>query len=172
MTLDETVAAGMEAVLPYESWERIPGESGQAFAAFCVFRDFGLDRNIRRAMTAGGISGRRYDVWRNWSTRFQWARRAAAYDGYLDRLKRAEREKTIAAREEAYRAATEKMLAVVTKRLDLMDPAELAQGNVVEWLKSSIGLEREVLGTQAPGSEGERQPKQLEIKFTRDFEGL
>ncbi|MBV5330350.1 MAG: hypothetical protein JZU65_22420 [Chlorobium sp.] len=172
MTLDETVAAGMEAVLPYESWERIPGESGQAFAAFCVFRDFGLDRNIRRAMTAAGISERRYDVWRNWSTRFQWSRRAGAYDGYLDRLKRAEREKSIAAREEAYRAATEKMLAVVTKRLDLMDPAELAQGNVVEWLKGSVDLEREVLGVR--GAEGERsgQPKQLEIKFTRDFDGL
>jgi len=34
--------------LPYESWERLPGETGAAFAAFCAYRDYGLERNIRK----------------------------------------------------------------------------------------------------------------------------
>ena len=38
------------STLPYESWERLPGESGAAFAAFCAFRDLGLERNIRKAV--------------------------------------------------------------------------------------------------------------------------
>jgi len=37
-------------VMPFESWERLRGESSLAFAAFCVFRDFGPERNIRKAV--------------------------------------------------------------------------------------------------------------------------
>jgi hypothetical protein len=33
-----------------ESWERLPGESGLAYSAFCAFRDLGLERNIRKAV--------------------------------------------------------------------------------------------------------------------------
>jgi hypothetical protein len=36
-------------MLPFESWERLAGESGAAFAAFCAYRDLGLERNIRKA---------------------------------------------------------------------------------------------------------------------------
>ena len=36
--------------LPFESWERLPAESGAAFSAFCAFRDLGLERNIRKAV--------------------------------------------------------------------------------------------------------------------------
>jgi hypothetical protein len=40
------------AMLPYESWERIKGESGAAYAAFCAYRDYGPERNIRKAVEA------------------------------------------------------------------------------------------------------------------------
>ena len=172
MNMEETVDAAIREVMPFESWERIPGETAQAYQAFCVFRDYGVGRNIRRSMESAEVPSRRYNVWRNWSTRFQWAKRAADYDLHLDRLRRAERAKSIEAREAAYRAATEKMLAVVSKRLDLMDPAELAQSNILDWMKGSINLEREVLGLATEDEEEARGPKQLEIRFTRDFEGI
>jgi hypothetical protein len=174
---DEVIDAARAEVLPFESWERLPAESGAAYGAFCVFRDFGADRNIKRALATLGWEERKqrraYNVWRNWSTLFQWSRRAGEYDLYLDRLKRAERAKSIEAREGAYRAVTEKMLAVVEKRLDLMKPEELTQGNIVEWMRSAIDVEREVLGAaDAEGGEPRGNPKQLEIRFTTDFEGL
>lgn len=174
---DEVIDAARAEVLPFESWERLPAESNSAFAAFCVFRDFGADRNIKRALATLGYDERKqrrtYNVWRNWSTLFQWSRRAGDYDLYLDRLKRAERAKSIEAREGAYRSVTEKMLSVVEKRLDLMKPEELTQGNIVEWMRSAIDVEREVLGVAgAEGTDDREHSKQLEIRFTTDFEGL
>jgi len=176
---DEVIEAARAGVLPFESWERLIGESPAAFAAFCVFRDFGGERNIKRALASLGgdaaLEGRRYNVWRNWSMAFRWAKRAADYDLHLDRVRRGERVKSIEARELAFRAATERMLCVVQRRLDLMQPEELSQGNVVEWMKSAIDVERMVLGVAAgsgvPGAEGDGR-KQLEIRFTTDFEGV
>ena len=39
---EKIVEEAKASLLPYESWERLPGESGAAFAVFCVFRDYGL----------------------------------------------------------------------------------------------------------------------------------
>jgi hypothetical protein len=168
----EAVRAGM---LPFESWEKLQGESAAAFAAFCVFRDFGSDRNIKRAVAAAEADGTRqakkYRVWRNWSTQFQWVKRAADYDGYIDKLKQTERRKTIEQREEAYREVTGKMLRVVNKKLDLMDAGELTQTNVAEWTKTAIDTEREVFGIAA-AKNGTDDDKQLTLNFSGEFEGM
>jgi hypothetical protein len=47
---DKTIEEATAAILPFESWERLTGESGTAYAAFCAFRDYGPERNIRRAV--------------------------------------------------------------------------------------------------------------------------
>jgi hypothetical protein len=36
--------------MPFESWERLKGESALAFSAFCAFRDLGAERNIWKTM--------------------------------------------------------------------------------------------------------------------------
>ena len=85
--IDEAKAETM----PFDSWERLPGEKSEAFAAFCVFRDFGLERNIRKAVESVEkdelIQGRRYRVWRNWASKFRWQERAADFDRYNEKLK-------------------------------------------------------------------------------------
>jgi hypothetical protein len=185
-----------KGVLPFESWERLAGESGTAYAAFCVYRDYGPERNIRRAVEGrfgkaalpagfsveaeGPISNletlitRKYGMWRGWATQFRWRERAADYDQYLERLKQTEKRKTIEAQEEVYRLATRKMLEVVTKKLEVMAPGELTQGAVVEWLTTAINTEREIAGiTTAPKGERDNPGgKQLEIQFSPEFEGL
>jgi hypothetical protein len=161
-------------LLPFESWEKLDGEGAAAYAAFCLFRDFGADRNIKKALAANegdaARRGKRYRLWLAWSTRFQWFKRAADYDVYLDKLKQAERRRTIERREEAYREVTEKMLNLVNRKLDLMNPAELAQGNVKEWMTAAVNTERDVLGIAAEKSGTES--RQLEINFTGDFEDI
>jgi hypothetical protein len=110
-------------------------------------------------------------MWRAWSTQFRWRERAADYDQYLDRLKQTEKRKTIEAQGEKHRAVTGKMLAVVEKKLDLMNPADLTQGTVTEWVETAIRAEREAAGLAAPNN-GKAEPKQGEINFTPEFNGL
>jgi hypothetical protein len=173
--MDKVVEEGKAAALPYESWERLAGESSTAYAAFCVFRDYGPERNVRKAVLACEPDrvrqGRRYRVWGAWATAFKWRERAADYDQYLDRLKQTELRKTIEAQGEKHRAITGKMLAVAEKKLDLMNPADLTQGTVTEWVQTAIKAEREAAGLIAPNG-GKAEPKQGEINFTPEFEGL
>jgi hypothetical protein len=196
--IDKTIEEAKAAILPFESWERLTGESGRAYAAFCAYRDFGPDRNIRRAAEGqfrktelpaefsppaktprsnlDTLAARKYRMWRVWATQFRWRERAADYDLYLDRLKQTEKRKTIEAQEAVYREATGKMLKVVNKKLDLMvmEPGELPQGAVAEWLATAISTEREIAGiVTAPKRERDGTGgKQLEIQFTPEFEGL
>jgi hypothetical protein len=184
-------------LLPYESWERLSGESAGAFAAFCVYRDFGSERNIRKAavryadsLEFNGLSGvgteqrqgskpsnstqtveKRCRVWRNWAAQFKWRERAADYDRYIDGLKQTEKRKTIEAQGEVHRMITGKMLQVVNKKLDLMDPADLSQGSVTDWVDVAIKADRAVLGVVS-GNEKEDGGKPGAIMFAPEFKGL
>jgi hypothetical protein len=194
--MDKAIEQARAAVMPFESWERLPGESALAYAAFCAFRDYGPERNIRKAAICyanrsefdgrGGATTeqpqgtkpsnstqaieKRYRTWRNWAAQFRWRERAADYDRYMEHLKQTELRKTIEAQGEKHRAVTGKMLAVVEKKLDLMDPADLTQNTVTEWVETAIRAEREAAGLVTPN--GKPEPKQGEINFTTEFEGL
>jgi hypothetical protein len=181
--IDKIIHEAKSSLLPFESWERLPGESGLAYAAFCAFRDYGPERNIRKAAEGQfnkaelsdakieAAIAKRSRVWRNWCSQFRWRERAADYDNYTDKLKQAVKRKTIEAQGEKHRAITEKMLAVVEKKLDLMNPADLTQGTVTEWVETAIRAEREAAGL-VTSSGGKTEPKQGEINFTAEFNGL
>ena len=171
---DKAVEQAKAEVLPFESWERLADESSAAFSAFCVFRDLGLERSIRKAIDSHekdeGLRGKRYRVWRNWSTQFRWKERTADFDRHIERLKQEEVRKTIEAQGEMHRAVTGKMLEVVSKKLDMMDPAELTQNNVTAWAESAIKMEREASGLVT--ANGKTEVKQGELNFVPDFQGL
>ena len=172
--IDKVIEKAKAEVLPFESWERLDGETSAAFSAFCIYRDLGADRNIRKAVESvekdEAVRAKRYKVWRNWSTAFRWRERAADYDKYLEKLKQTELRKTIEAQGEKHREVTGKMLDVVSKKLDTMNPAELTQGNVAEWVQTAIKAEREAAGLAV--SDGKPEPKQGELNFVSDFQGL
>ena len=176
---DKTIEEAKAAMLPFESWERLTGESSAAFAAFCAFRDFGAERSIRKAVDGyekdEEVRAKRYRVWRNWSTQFRWRERAADFDRYTEKLKQTEFRKTIEAQGEKHREVTGKMLEVVSKKLDLMDPAELTQGNVTEWVETAIKAERDAgqfADANCLGVSAGRNSTQGELVFTPDFQGL
>ena len=163
-----------DSPLPYESWERLTGESSPAFAAFCAFRDCGPERNIRKAVESVekdiGVQAKKYGVWRNWCSQYRWQERAADFDRYLEKLKQEELRKTIEAQGEKQREVTGKMLDVVSKKLDLMNPEELTQNGVTEWVQTAIKTDREAAGLVTSG--GKTEEKQGELTFTSDFNGL
>jgi hypothetical protein len=160
--------------LPFESWEKLTGESSLAYAAFTTFRDLGAGRNIRKAVDVLEADetkrDKRYRVFRNWSTQFKWRERAADYDRYMEYLKQTEMRKTIEAQGEKHRAVTGKMLDVVSKKLDTMNPADLSQTSVNEWVQTAIKSEREMAGLTT--ANGKTEPKQGELNFVSDFQGL
>ena len=171
---DKAIEEAKADVMPFECWELLEGEKSDAFAAFCVFRDFGPERNIRKAVESvekdEAVRNKRYRAWRKWACQHRWQERAIDYDRYKEKLKQGEVRKTIEAQGEMHRAVTGKMLDVVMKKLDLMDPAELTQGNVTEWAGMAIKAEREAAGLVASG--GKPEMKQGEFNFTSDFQGL
>ena len=172
--IDKTIEEAKAEMLPFESWEKLAGETSLAFSAFCAFRDLGAGRNIRKAVEVAendvGKRYKRYRVFRNWSTQFRWRERAADYDRYMEHLKQTEMRKTIEAQGEQHRAVTGKMLEVVKKKLDGMNPDELTQGNLTEWVQTAIKADREAAGLVAPN--GKVEPKQGELNFVSDFQGL
>ena len=176
--IDKAIEEAKAESMPFESWEKLPGESALAFAAFCAFRDLGAERNIRKAVETSfagkehdtGAVTKKYRSWRNWSTQYKWRERAAEYDRYIEKLKQGELRKTIEAQGEMHRKVTGQMLEVVSKKLDTMNPAELSQSNVTEWVQTAVKVDREVAGVAA--SSGNAEPKQGELNFVSDFQGL
>jgi hypothetical protein len=195
--IDKIIDEAKSCLLPFESWERLPGESGAAFSAFCAFRDCGLERNIRKAVEGQfrkaelptefsptaktphpnleTAIAKKYRVWRNWSTQFRWRERAADFDRYTERLRQEEMRKTIEAQGEMHRQVTGKMLEVVKKKLEAMNPDDLSQGSVTEWVQTAIKAEREASNQRFDGlvtSNGKAEPKQGELSFVSDFNGV
>jgi hypothetical protein len=176
--IDRVIEEAKAEILPFESWERLTGETPLAFAAFCAFSDCGPERNIRMAVESVlksnkkdvVVQGKKYKAWRNWSMQYRWRERAADYDRYIEKLKQGELRKTIEAQGEKHREVTGKMLDVVSKKLDLMNPEELSQGNVSEWVQTAIKAEREIAGLVTPN--GKPETKQGELNFVPEFQGL
>jgi transketolase len=172
--IDKILDEAKAGVMPFESWEMLTGETSAAFAAFCVYRDYGLERNIRKAVdrieTDEKVRGKRYRVWRNWSKTYRWRERTADYDRYTEKMKEAERRKTIEAQGEMHRKVTGKMLEAVNKKLDLMNPADLSSSAVTEWVQTAIKAEREAAGLAL--DTGKQETKQGELLFTAEFNGL
>jgi hypothetical protein len=77
---------------------RLPDEPAKQFAAFCIYRDLGPGRSIalavRRAKQRDAAGTLRR--WEEWSSRFGWVERAAAYDAHLDAQDREMRAKLLA----------------------------------------------------------------------------
>jgi hypothetical protein len=81
-------------------WEQLPGESSKAYAAFCLYRDQGLNRSIEatsrayhghsaplgRETPTGRRRGASGQI-RRWAQRWNWSARARAWDQELEHIK-------------------------------------------------------------------------------------
>lgn len=60
-----------------DPWDRQPGETSKAYAAFCVYRDLGSERSTRK--TAEHLSKSEALI-HGWSARWGWPERSRAWD--------------------------------------------------------------------------------------------
>ena len=122
-------------LLPYESWEKLNGETAGAFAAFRAYRDYGPERNVRKAVdgaeTDEAARAKRYRVWRRWAVVYRWRERAGDFDRYTEKLRLAEMRKTIEAQGERHRQVTGKMLDVVSKKLGTVSKVTFSKKRTV-----------------------------------------
>lgn len=79
-------------------WERRTDETDRAYAAFCVYRDLGPNRTVRDAYRqATGHPGatQASGNYSAWSKRFEWSRRASAWDDRIQQQRQATIEATV-----------------------------------------------------------------------------
>lgn len=79
------------AKIEFEEWERQPFESMRAYSYFCLYRDAEpLERSVKKVAQKVARSVRM--MW-DLSSKWDWLRRAEAYDLHMQRLKLAAQEK-------------------------------------------------------------------------------
>lgn len=124
-----------------KAWERQPGETSKAFGAFCIYRDIGPQRSMPQVLEIGNLSCKLNNL-ETWCTRYSWVARAAAYDDYLDSIKRKEKEKQIVEMSERHAKLAVAFQAKIAERLKNLEIAELSPKDMCHWLDVSTKLER------------------------------
>lgn len=97
-------------------WERRPDETDKSWRAFCVYRDMGAERSLRK--TADRIYGEGASLgWMDkWSSGYGWVARCAAYDAHLDRIALEEREESIRQAERTLSEALPRLMEVAVEK--------------------------------------------------------
>jgi len=127
-----------------EPWERQPGETSKAYAAFCIYRDLGLERTLNNVRKKFAENGKRISVkfLGRWSSKYNWVARCEAYDDYLERKKREEKEAAILKMAERHAKLAMAFQQKIAQRLQEVDPLELSPSDMVKWLDVATKLER------------------------------
>jgi hypothetical protein len=127
-----------------EVWERQLGETSKAYAAFCVYRDLGPQRSLEAVRKEFAKNGKRISIkfLGRWSAKYRWVERAAAYDDYLDRRRREEKERAILDMAERHAREAVALQQKALARLRELDPAELSPRDVLNYLVEAMKLER------------------------------
>jgi chromatin segregation and condensation protein Rec8/ScpA/Scc1 (kleisin family) len=108
-------------------WDRQPGESTKAYAHFCLYRDMGQVRSLRKLVEDTNCISKIAQLQR-WSAKWRWVTRGEKYDDHLELQDRMQQEKE--RREMHKRHAKIAVLGqnVVVKGIEKL-LADLEQGN-------------------------------------------
>ncbi len=133
-----------------EPWQRQHGESRQAFAAFSAYRGMGPTRSTAKVAQELGKSKSLMD---RWSARWQWTKRADAWDDELDRQARqTEIEETRAMMRRHVQASMAVQHLALARLQEMQNPknSHLTNDQVLRYLSEGIRIER--LSRGEPGA--------------------
>ena len=130
-------------------WERQPGETAKAYAAFLLYRDLPpVDRSIVAAVAQHRYLGGKASVrnWETWSSLYNWSERGLASDSDLASRRRERMAKEMERAQDDMFTLARAALAKVAERIKGMNPEDLAAGQVPAALRTLFELELKALG--------------------------
>ena len=131
------VAAG--PVSDRKPWERQPGETAKAYAAFLLYRDLpAIDRSIVAAVAKQRKNGGKAPVrnWETWASRYNWRNRAAEHDSDLASRRRERMEKELDRSKDNAVVLTRAFNFKIAERIKGMDPEDLTAGQIPAALRT------------------------------------
>ena len=135
-------------------WDRQPGETPKAFAAFCLYRDLpAIDRSIVAAVAQhrknGGKASERN--WETWASLYNWRERGVASDSDLASRRRIRRADALERAQDDIanmsRAALAKLLPLLQPTdAGGLDPHQIPLSQIPSWLRTLADLQLKSLG--------------------------
>ena len=156
-------------------WDRQPGETAKAYAAFLLYRDLPpVDRSIVAAVAQHRYLGGKASVrnWETWSSLYNWSERATEHDSDLASRRRERMAKEMERAQDDMFTLARAALAKVAERIKGMNPEDLAAGQVPAALRTLFELELKALGyedrVELTGKDG--GPVKVETKTQHVFQ--
>lgn len=120
-------------------WERQEYDTKKSFEAFCIYRDMGEERSIRKV--AAQLSKSETLIAR-WSGNFNWVERCAAWDAEVDRQASLENLRNIRKMRERHAKLAVQAQDKVSEALEAMDIYGARVGDLARLLAEATKLER------------------------------
>lgn len=128
-----------KAVIPPEPWERQKGETSRAYEAFGIYRDMGPGRSINK--TAQKLSKNRTTI-ADWSVKYEWVKRTAAWDAEQDRIARQSQIDEIKKMRKRHTDLATAMLVKSAKALQRIPEDEIKATDISRMVDVASKLER------------------------------
>ena len=120
-------------------WERQEYDTKKSFEAFCIYRDMGEERGIRKVAAQLGKSE---TLIARWSGKFNWVDRCAAWDAEVDRLATLENLRNIRKMRERHAKLAVKALEKADEALEALDVYSARADHIARLLAEATKLER------------------------------
>ena len=120
-------------------WERQECDTKKSFEAFCIYRDLGEERSLRKVAERLGKSA---GLIERWSRTYNWVDRCAAWDAEVDRQARKKQLRNIAKMRERHADIAETMLDAAKRMLERIDHMEQRPGDIARIVDVASKLER------------------------------
>lgn len=122
-----------------ELWDRQDGESSKAYEAFCTYRDLGPNRSIAKA---GQTMGKNKVTLEQWSRKFNWVKRVAAWEVEQDRIAREEQISEIKKMRRRHAKLASDMLQKAGRALQNISEDEIKAADISRLVETASKLER------------------------------
>lgn len=122
-----------------EPWERQPEETARAFEAFAIYRDMGPDRSLRKVVQT---LDKNLTTIGDWSTKYEWVKRVAAWDAEQDRIARVQQLKEIKAMRNRHAGMAKAMIVKAGRALNRIPEDEIKASDISRMIEVASKLER------------------------------
>ena len=122
-----------------EPWERQEGETARAFEAFSKYRDMGAERSLRKVVQA---LNKNLTTIAEWSSKYDWVKRVAAWDVEQDRIARQQQLQDIKKMRNRHAGMAKAMIVKAGRALNRIPDDEIKASDISRMIEVASKLER------------------------------